>query len=281
MNLGLALTKASFFLKKNSIKNHLLDAELLLANVLKISRDKLLLSLEKKLNNEDLKKFNLLLNKRKKNEPIAYINGKKNFWKTEFIVNKSVLIPRPDTEILLEQAIKQSKNKNNFRVLDIGTGSGCIIISLLQEKKNWKGIGVDLSKEAIKIAKINAKIQHLENRIKFVHSDIDKFLSTKYDLVISNPPYINKLRINYLDEDVKRYEPKMALNGGIDGYSKIEKVVKKSSKLLKRNGNLILEIGSGQLMRSISILKNNGFYVKKISKDLSRINRCISSIKID
>ena len=280
MNLGLALTKASFFLKKNSIKNHLLDAELLLANVLKISRDKLLLSLEKKLNNEDLKKFNLLLNKRKKNEPIAYINGKKNFWKTEFIVNKSVLIPRPDTEILLEQAIKQSKNKNNFRVLDIGTGSGCIIISLLQEKKNWKGIGVDLSKEAIKIAKINAKIQHLENRIKFVHSDIDNFFSNKYDLILSNPPYINKYKINSLDEDVKDFEPVLALDGGPDGYSKIKKVIKRSSKLLKKKGKLILEIGFNQKFKTIILLKKNGFYTNEIYKDLSGKNRCLVSTKI-
>ena len=281
MNLEKTLTEASTFLKKNLIKNPLLDSELLLASVLKISREKLLLSLEKRMNNEDLKRFNLLLNKRIKKEPIAYINGKKDFWKTEFVVNKSVLIPRPDTEILLEQAIKQSKNKNNIMVLDIGTGSGCILISLLKEKINWKGIGVDISKEAIKIAKINAKIQQLENRIKFVHSDIDKFLSDKYDLIVSNPPYISKLKINYLDEDIKKYEPRMALNGGIDGYSGIKKVIKKSSRLLKRNGKLILEIGKGQLTKSIKILRNNSFYVKEISKDLSRINRCIFAIKVD
>ena len=281
MYIRSVLTNASYFLKKNLIKNPFLDSELLLSNVLKISREELLLSLEKKLNNDDLKKFNLILNKRRKKEPIAYINGKKNFWKSEFVINQSVLIPRPETEILLEQAIKQTRNKNNLRILDIGTGSGCILISILKEKINWKGIGVDLSKEAIKIAKINAKIQQLENRIKFVHSDIDKFLSDKYDLIISNPPYISKLKINYLDEDIKKYEPRMALNGGIDGYSGIKKVIKKSSRLLKRNGKLILEIGKGQLTKSIKILRNNSFYVKEISKDLSRINRCIFAIKVD
>ena len=210
MNYRSILNLAVNTLKKKSIKNPLLDCEILLSKILNISRENLLLNLEKEIGNEEINKFNLILEKRKKKEPVAYILGKKEFWKTDFIINNSVLIPRPDTEILIEQSLKQYKN-NNISVLDIGTGSGCILISLLKEKKKWFGTGIDLSKEAIKLAKINAKIQHVENRITFVHSDIDKFFVNKYDLIISNPPYISRYGLSVLEEDVRNFEPKIAL----------------------------------------------------------------------
>ena len=280
INFRNTINKGSEILKKNFIETANIDAELLLSFSIKQSREKILLNLEKKLDYYDVRKYFELIERRKKKEPISQIIGKKTFWKYDFYVNKDVLTPRKETEFLIEEILKLYKNYNKIRVLDIGTGSGCIIISLMKEKIRWSGIAVDISELAIKVAKYNAKIQQVENRIKFIKSDIDKFSSNKYDLIVSNPPYINKIRYNNLDLSVKDYEPKKALYGGVDGLRVIEKVVKKSSILLKNNGFLIMEIGLMQYNKTFKILKENGFYVKKIVKDYQRINRCVLSQKI-
>ena len=280
INFRNTINKGSEILKKNFIETANIDAELLLSFSIKQSREKILLNLEKKLDYHDVRKYFELIERRKKKEPISLIIGKKTFWKYDFYVNKDVLTPRKETEFLIEEILKLYKNYNKIRVLDIGTGSGCIIISLMKEKIRWSGIAVDISELAIKVAKYNAKIQQVENRIKFIKSDIDKFSSNKYDLIVSNPPYINKIRYNNLDLGVKDYEPKKALYGGVDGLRVIEKVVKKSSILLKNNGFLIMEIGLMQYNKTFKILKENGFYVKKIVKDYQRINRCVVSQKI-
>ena len=280
MNYRSILNMASKELKENSIKSFLLDSEILLSKALNISREKVLINLECEINENQILKFIKILEKRKKSEPIAYILGKKEFWKTDFYVNSNVLIPRPETEIIVEEAIKIIKNNKYYQLLDIGTGSGCIIISMLKEIRNCKGTGIDSSLEAIKVAKTNAKIQQLENRVKFIHSDIDNFLGYKYDMIVSNPPYINSLNLSKLDKDVQNYEPKLALDGGLDGISEIKKVVKKSSKLIKKKGTLILEIGSRQFDNSKEILEKNGFYIQKVLKDLSKKKRGIVSIKI-
>tara|TARA_Y100001970_G_scaffold60242_1_gene76739 strand:+ start:173 stop:1015 length:843 start_codon:yes stop_codon:yes gene_type:complete len=280
MNYRSILNMASKELKENSIKSFLLDSEILLSKALNISREKVLINLEREINESQILKFIKILEKRKKSEPIAYILGKKEFWKTDFYVNSNVLIPRPETEIIVEEAIKIIKNNKYYQLLDIGTGSGCIIISMLKEIRNCKGTGIDSSLEAIKVAKTNAKIQQLENRVKFIHSDIDNFLGYKYDMIVSNPPYINSLNLSKLDKDVQNYEPKLALDGGLDGISEIKKVVKKSSKLIKKKGTLILEIGSRQFDNSKEILEKNGFYIQKVLKDLSKKKRGIVSIKI-
>ena len=280
INFRNTINKGSEILKKNFIETANIDAELLLSFSIKQSREKILLNLEKKLDYHDVRKYFELIERRKKKEPISLIIGKKTFWKYDFYVNKDVLTPRKETEFLIEEILKLYKNYNKIRVLDIGTGSGCIIISLMKEKIRWSGIAVDISELAIKVAKYNAKIQQVENRIKFIKSDIDKFSSNKYDLIVSNPPYINKIRYNNLDLGVKDYEPKKALYGGVDGLRVIEKVVNKSSILLKNNGFLIMEIGLMQYNKTFEILKENGFYVKKIVKDYQRINRCVVSQKI-
>ena len=280
INFRNTIIKGSEILKKNFIETANIDAELLLSFSIKQSREKILLNLEKKLDCHDVRKYFELIERRKKKEPISLIIGKKTFWKYDFYVNKDVLTPRKETEFLIEEILKLYKNYNKIRVLDIGTGSGCIIISLMKEKIRWSGIAVDISELALKVAKYNAKIQQVENRIKFIKSDIDKFSSNKYDLIVSNPPYINKIRYNNLDLGVKDYEPKKALYGGVDGLRVIEKVVKKSSILLKNNGFLIMEIGLMQYNKTFKILKEKGFYVKKIVKDYQRINRCVVSQKI-
>ena len=279
MDYRAILNQASDMLKNFKVRNPRLDSELLLSNSLKISRESLLLNLNKQINFTEKKKFKLLLQKRSKKMPISYILSYKDFWKSKFIVNNSVLIPRPETELIVEEALNYLPKKKSKNIIDIGTGSGCIIISLLKERPKSSGVGIDISKNAIKVAKINAKLQQLNNRIKFINSDVDKYNGGKYDLVVSNPPYIEKAKISRLEEDVKNFEPRLALDGGYNGYSKIEKVIKKSSNLLKRNGNLILEIGCGQAYLASCLLKKYGFYINKISKDLSKKERCIIGTK--
>ncbi len=274
------ISNGAHILKKKLINNPYLDSEILLSKTLKTSREKLLLNLDKEIKNNEIVEFNKLINRRKKKEPVAHILGYKSFWKSNFRVNKDVLIPRPETEHIVEEVIKMMTKLGSYNILDIGTGSGCLIISIILERQGSYGTAVDISKKAINLAKYNAKIQHIQNRIKFVNSDIDKFYQGKYDLIISNPPYIKNCKINYLDDDVKLYEPKVALDGGIDGYSKTKKIIKKSSKLLKINGKLVLEIGDGQKNFINEILKKNGFYINKVVKDLSKKYRCIVSTKI-
>ena len=279
MDYRTILNRASGVLRNHNVKNPRLDSELLLSSSLNISRESLLLNLNKELNFREKINFDLLVEKRSKKMPISYILGYKNFWKSKFFVNNSVLIPRPETEIIVEEALNYLPIKKTKNIIDIGTGSGCIIISLLQERPKSLGVGLDFSKNAIKVAKINAKLQQLNNRIKFINSDVDKYNGGKYDLVVSNPPYIKRAKISRLDEDVRNFEPKSALDGGYTGYSKIEKVIKKSSNLLKRKGNLILEIGCDQANPVSCLLEKYGFYINKISKDLSKKDRCIVGTK--
>ena len=279
MDYNTILKQSSNLLENSKIKNARLDSELLLSSSLNISREKLLLNLKKEILNNENSYFQFLLKKRIKKVPVAYILGYKYFWKSKFRVNRSVLIPRPDTEIIVEEALNYLPKKKYKKILDIGTGSGCIIISILLERPKSVGVGLDISKNAIKIAKINAKLQHVENRMKFINTNVDKYNGYKYDLIVSNPPYIKKNKISRLEEDVKNFEPIMALNGGYDGYSKIGKVIEKSSNLLKKRGNLILEIGYEQVHYTSRLLKKNGFFINKISKDLSKRDRCIVSTK--
>ncbi|MDC0200464.1 peptide chain release factor N(5)-glutamine methyltransferase [Candidatus Pelagibacter sp.] len=274
------LNHGSRILKLNKIKSYSIDSELLLSSTLKISRPNMLLNLDKEIKNSEKFLFLNLIKRRKKNEPIAYIIGYKEFWKDQFKVDKNVLIPRPETETLVEQVLEEVNINSKKKILDIGTGSGCIIISILKERKKCTGVGVDISKKAIKLAKYNAKIQHIKNRIKFFNTDIDNFNSNKYDLIISNPPYIDLNKISSLDKDIKDHEPRIALDGGIDGYAKIRIIIKKSSNLIKKKGKLYLELGFDQTREALKILNKHNFYNNKIVKDLSKKNRCIISTKI-
>ena len=280
MNYQEILIEGSKILKLNNIKSFNLDSELLLSSTLKIDRSNLILNLEKKIKNNETKIFFDFIERRRKNEPIAYIIGYKEFWKNKFKVNNNVLIPRPDSETLIEQILNEISVNSKKKILDIGTGSGCIIISILNERKKCIGAGIDISKNAIKLAKYNAKIQHLKNRIKFFNTNIDNFNLDKYDFIVSNPPYIKFNEIDGLDRDVRYYEPKIALSGGIDGLSKIRLVISKSSNLIKKSGKLFLEVGSTQAREALKILQLYGFYNNRVIKDLGKKNRCIISTKI-
>ena len=281
MNYQKILTDGDKFLKTNNIKSSKIDSELLLSKVLKKNREEILTSLNNKIDEKKFNEFSHYLFRRKKKEPIAYILGFKYFWKYYFYVNKSVLIPRPDTEHIVEETLKYIPVNKSINILDIGTGSGCIIISILNERRKCKATAIDISNKAIKIAKTNAKLHHLENKIKFIHMDIDKHNSNKYDLVLSNPPYIKNIELSRLEDDIKCFEPKLALRGGLDGYEEIKKVIRKSSELLKERGKLIIEIGKGQKEQTLIFLKKNSFYINKICKDFSGKDRCIVSTKIN
>ncbi len=278
-NINTLLAQSKNYLIKNEILTADLDSELLLSNIINKPREYLFLNPNQLIDKDDVEKFQSLIERRKKKEPIAYILNKKDFWKSTFYVDKNVLIPRPDTETLIQEALYFLPKNRSMSVLDIGTGSGCIILSLLQENKNIIGFGIDISKKALKVAYFNAKIHQLQNRVKFFKSSVDNFFKGKYDLIVSNPPYINKIDFEYLEKDVSGFEPSVALKGGNDGLSLIEKVVERSSKLLKKGGKLILEIGHDQKLKVKNLLRKKKFYVKKIVKDYGKNNRCIVCIK--
>ena len=273
------LKNGNEILKKNNISSYIIDCEILMSKTLNISREEVLLNLDKDIKQEDREKFFSLINRRKKNEPIAYIINNKSFWKDKFITNKNALIPRPDSEHLVEEAIRLIKKNQVKRILDVGVGSGCLSISILKERPNCKCDAIDPSKNALKLAKTNANLHQLLNRIRFFKRDVDNFYYDKYDLVISNPPYINKHKIKYLG--TINHEPKIALDGGLDGLEIIKKVISKSKYLLKNNGKLILEIGHDQKYKVIDFLKENKFFINKIIKDYGNNTRCIVSTKIN
>ena len=280
MNINQAIKEASINLKKNRIRSAFLDCEILMAKVLKKSRNFIIMNPNEEINSDDYMNFKELIFSRTKNKPIAYITGEKSFWKYDFKVNHKVLIPRPDSEIIIENVLKIYKKKSSINFLEIGVGSGCIILSILKEKKTFLGKGVDISKECLKVCQENANKLGLLNRIKLFNSDIDNFHFGKYDLIISNPPYIKNLNLKDMDDEIVRYEPKIALDGGLDGLSEIRKVIKKSSELIKIHGKLILEIAHDQKNEVKKILISNDFYVNEVVKDLGNKDRCIVSTKI-
>ena len=280
MNIQTLLNQARKMLDNSLNTSSKLDSEILLSKIIKKNRQYLILNSNEELKKENIKSFDYLVKRRKKGEPIAYLINKKEFWKQNFYINQNVLIPRPDTEILVEETLKLFNVNSKLNMLDIGTGSGCILISILKERRNFFGTGIDISKKAINVARFNAKMHQLSNRVKFYNSDVDKFLIGKYDLVVSNPPYIKRQDLKYLEVDVKGFEPKLALDGGKDGFSKITKVISKTSTLLKRNGRFILEIGFGQKKKILSILKQNNFFINKVVKDYGKNDRCVISTKI-
>jgi len=280
MNIENALNIANNILKDNCNNSYQLDSELLMSKIFEKDRKFIILNSNKKLSEEKLEQFNCLINKRSKGEPIAYLLNKKDFWKYEFYVDKGILIPRPDSEVVVDQILKLTNNKDNLRILDIGVGSGCLLLSVLKERKNFHGVGIDISKKCIDISNINASKLEILNRVKFFKSDVDNFRFGKYDLIVSNPPYIKMLDFNNLKKDVINFEPKLALYGGLDGTSEIRKVIKKSSELIKKNGKFILEIAYDQKDKVIKLLRDKGFYINNVLKDLADNDRCIVSTKV-
>tara|TARA_B100000029_G_scaffold181638_1_gene179295 strand:- start:1766 stop:2623 length:858 start_codon:yes stop_codon:yes gene_type:complete len=273
------IEKASKILKNKNIHSHEIDAQLILSDIMKVKREYLIINNKIQISNKIKKKYAIAINRRARKEPIAYITGKKEFWSEDFLVNYETLIPRPETELLVDKVVNFFKNKK-INILDIGTGSGCILLSILKELKLSRGIGIDISPRAVQMAKKNSINLKLFNRSKFKIIDLNKFKVGKFDLIVSNPPYISSRNIKNLSKDIINYEPLGALDGGIDGLDLIKKVIYKSNHLLKREGLLALEIGHNQYRKVSDILKNSGY--REISKvyDNGDNVRCIISTKV-
>ena len=280
MNIQSAIKEGTIILKNSYIKTAKLDSEILLAKVLGSKREDIILNIQKNLDDDHLDHFKKLIKERANRKPIAYLLNKKFFWNYEFYINENALIPRPDTEVIINEILRLAKNKNKINILDIGVGSGCILLTILKERKNFYGTGIDISKKSLDISKINAKKLNVESRVKFYKSDIDKFNKGKYDLVVSNPPYIKSCDLKYLEKDVINFEPKLALDGGSDGLLQIRKVINKTSELIKKNGKFYLEIGFDQKNKAIRLLNKKGFFINSTLKDLAKNDRCIVSTKI-
>jgi len=279
MNYQQILEKASNQLKFRNFKSPNLDAELMLAKTLNLCREEVLLNLKQEIDKHSLEKFYYFLNLRIQHRPIAHILNYKFFWKHKFIVKEDVFIPRPETELILEKILENVSINSNKSILEIGTGSGCIAISLMKERLKCRIVAIDKSKKAIEVAKKNAEMHQVEKKVKFLNIDVDKYFSSKYDLIISNPPYIKNSELLSLEKDIKLSEPKIALSGGFSGLETFFKIIGKSKSLLKNNGMLILEIGNTQGKILTDYLKSQKFNQIKIYKDLSRKDRCLVSVK--
>ena len=278
MILEKVIKQASKILKSYNIHSHELDAELILSDIMKVKKEFFITNNEVSISEKIMEKYNIAIKRRIKREPVAYITGKKEFWSEDFIVNYSTLVPRPETELLIYKIINFFKGKT-INILDIGTGSGCILLSILKELNSSRGIGIDISAKAIQMAKINSKNLNLINRSKFKVFDLSEFNIGKYDLIVSNPPYIPSKDIKNLSKDIINYEPRATLDGGLDGLDLIKKVIYKSNHLLKTQGLLAVEIGYGQYLKVSGLLKRFGF--REIAKeyDYKRNVRCIISTK--
>ena len=280
MNINKAIVYGSNILRNNLIPSSKLDAEILMARAINKDRNYILINSNNLLTENELSKYNKLIFQRALGNPVAYLTNKKFFWNSEFFVSNDTLIPRPDTELIIENVLKLTKQKNSMKILDIGVGSGCILLSILKERVNFYGTGIDISNKCLNICKLNAINLKVSSKLKLYKTDVDKFNLGKYDLVVSNPPYIKTCNLKYLERDVAKFEPKLALNGGLDGLSEIRKVIKKTSELIKENGKFILEIGFDQKNKVIELLNRKGFYINSIQKDLSNNDRCIVCTKI-
>jgi len=278
MILEKAIKRASKILKDNNITSHELDAQIILSDIMKISKEYVIINHKETISDKTIKKFDSAIKRRVKREPVAYITGKKEFWSEDFIVNNKTLVPRPETELLIYKLITFFKHKR-INILDIGTGTGCILLSLLKNLKLARGIGIDVSSKAIEVAKKNSRNLNLANRSKFKNFNLNKFNFGKYDLIVSNPPYIRSSDIRKLSKDILRYEPLDALDGGVDGLDLIKKVIYKSTYLLKTEGLLALEIGYNQYRKVSNILKNVGYREINKEYDYKGNVRCIISTR--
>ncbi len=265
-------------LKNNKIPNPEIDLRILL-NYSRSTKNEIILS-NFNINQINIEKFNSLLKRRILNEPISKIINKKNFWKDNFYVNKFVLDPRPETEGIIEEAIKIFKNKKaHFKILDIGTGSGAIAISLAREFANVEIVAIDISEDAIKVANKNIKDKNLDKRINLKKTTLENILED-FDLIVSNPPYLTQKEMKNISYEIKKFEPKIALFGGKDGLDFYREFSKKIDKNLKNGGYFILEIGANQFSDCIEIFNNSGLKFIKKSQDLQKKDRIMIFSKI-
>ncbi len=274
MKIKEALQKGAETLKEAGVETPITDSQLLLSHILKIPRWKLITEREEELKKEEEKKYFELLKKRAEGFPVAYLTKKKEFFGLEFYVEEGVLIPRPETEILVEEVLKRIPEDKEKIGLEIGVGSGAIIVSLLKNRKKLKMYGVDISEKALEITKKNAKIHNVEDRLFLIKSNLFENLpEIKFDFIVSNPPYISEEEYMELQKEVKK-EPKNALVAGKKGIEIYDKIVQQGVKFLKEDGFFAFEIGYNQGQYVSELLRKYGFKTK-IIKDLQNLDRVV------
>lgn len=274
-NLVTLWKNAKSELEAAGVDSPTIDARILLLDALKISRTDLLTDPYREVAKIDEDKLAVFIERRKTREPVAHIIGKKAFWKLEFASDARALVPRPETEVIVDYVLK-TNGDDEKRILDIGTGTGAIILSLLAERHHWQGVATDISNDALELAQINANMHGLENRVEFLNTNWVDGVNGEFDVVVSNPPYIPSHIIPTLDKDVKDYDPHLALDGGHDGLEPYRIIFAALPTILKQGGAFALEFGIGQAKDILEIAKKeNHFTELAIIKDLSDIERVI------
>jgi release factor glutamine methyltransferase len=269
-------------LLNHNIQTAKIDSEVILANILNTTRINLITKQDVTLNKEQEDLFSKLVERRKQKEPVAYILNKKEFWNESYFVDKRVLIPRPETEILIDLLLKKIKDKNKtYKVLDLGCGSGCLLISFLKEMHKSQGIGVDISSNALEVAKKNIELHNLNNRAKLMKLDLlTLHTKDKFDIIFSNPPYLSSSDYAKLSDDVKNFEPKQALVGGFNGVLYYKKIIVLSQSALKKNGYLALELGDRQYRIISKLLQDHSFRILDKYQLINKEIRCILAAKM-
>lgn len=270
-----------------NVETPLLDSQLLLAKATGLTRIKVTVEFDREVQPEEEERYISYISDRKKGRPIAYILKVQEFMGLDFHVEEGVLIPRPDTEILVEECISYLKKIGKSKFIDIGTGSGAITVSLAKLVDDTEGTSLDISETALEVGKKNAKLQEVDQKILFLKSDVfsaiekDESYMESIDLVVSNPPYIPKEVIEGLQVEVRDFEPRLALDGGIDGLDFYRKIVIEGVKFLKKGGLMAFEVGHDQAEEVKNLMERSSVFTDiKIIKDLSGISRVVTGIKI-
>jgi release factor glutamine methyltransferase len=276
------------YLNKKAIESPRLTAEILLAHQLEIDRVKLYLDFDRPLNDREVSGYRSLIRRRLNREPIQYITGVQEFWSMEFTVNPKVLIPRPESELLVEQVISLYKEQKpadgqSIRVLDLGTGSGVLAIALARELEDACIWASDISQEAIDRAILNARRHGVEDRIQFVVGDLlQPFMDLEFtfDVIVSNPPYIASEEFDILPPEIRDHEPRVALDGRKEGMFFIEKIIREGSNKLNPGGWLLLEMDSGQITKALNLIeKADAYGEKKCIRDYGHHYRVVMAQK--
>ena len=260
-------------LEKAEIEEAALDTRLLLEFVCETDRTTLFAHPEKEVGPDQQKRFEELIAKRSEHIPLQHLTGQQDFMGLTFAVNEHVLIPRQDTEILVEEVMRDLHD--GVHILDMCTGSGCILLSLLHYSNDTTGVGADLSEEALKVAQANAESLGMAERVRFVHSDLFESIEGTFDIIVSNPPYIRTDVIETLMPEVRDHDPRMALDGTADGLYFYRRIIEESEKYLKRGGQLFFEIGHDQAEDVVTLMQRHGYKEIEVKKDYAGLDRVV------